>query len=197
MSLSTLVLVPLLFALAALLLTARFVLRVVREALREIARDEIKAAIPQLSFGLVRRAVADLPEEERSIVVEWEARLERYEHRPLAMLSAAINIYRERAALATELAEPALAAEGTTRGTPGLTMRLGHLLAAIGVGVGRIRNTPRLWLIVQAFSQLGIVTASAGLSLLVLRLSNLIVPLVVAALGFFGLVVVSILRRRS
>jgi hypothetical protein len=94
------------FVAITVLLCVRFVLRIVNGALREIARDEIKAAIPEFSIGLARLAASELPEEERTIVEEFETRLSRLEKRPLAMLALAVTFYRERRTLAAEVAEP-------------------------------------------------------------------------------------------
>jgi hypothetical protein len=87
----------------------RWVLRIVREALEEIAREEVKeelkASIPRVSLGLVRRAAQDLPESERPVVEDWEARLRDESARPLKMLMLAIQLYRNRVALAAEASE--------------------------------------------------------------------------------------------
>lgn len=152
------------FTSAAVLLLLKWVLGIVREAFGEIARDEIKAAIPQLSFGLVRRAARDLPEPERAIVEEWEHRLRELGARPLLMLMLALNIYRERRALALELrAElvPAIApghATGkTARRVPAAALRVSELLSA---SLATVR--PHLKLLAKAFLVLASALAVAG-----------------------------------
>jgi hypothetical protein len=102
-----LLLIASLGVLGAILGAAWWLLGIVRDALREVARDEIKAALPQLAWGLVRRAANDLPTSEREIAEEWEHRLEGVAGRPILMLMLAMNIYRTRKALAAELLQPA------------------------------------------------------------------------------------------
>jgi hypothetical protein len=137
--------------LAGFFLGLRWVLRIVREALEEIAREEVKeelkASIPRVSLGLVRRAAQDLPESERPVVEDWEARLRDESARPLKMLMLAIQLYRNRVALAAEASEPVaeLSTSAPRRWSVGrpqiqrlqITSRITALLSAI---VERLRS---------------------------------------------------------
>jgi hypothetical protein len=185
----------LLLALALILLAARYVLGIVRDALQEMARDEIKAAIPHLSFGLVRRAAADLPEDEHSIIEEWEQRLERQETRPLAMLVTALNIYKERRALATELAEPELASDGATAGSPRLRPNLSRFVAGVSASVDHMKRAQQPILSI-VLSALGLTTGYLGLNMASQRFMPWIPVAVAAAIACFLLAVGQVMAWR-
>jgi hypothetical protein len=101
-------------------LLLRWLLRIVHEALDEIAREEVekelRSAIPKVSLGLVRRAAHDLPASESSVVEDWEARLGEEAARPLKMLALAVQLYRNRHALAAEASEPVAEPSESTPG---------------------------------------------------------------------------------
>jgi hypothetical protein len=123
---------------ASILFVVGYVLKIVQEALGELARDEVKAAIPQLSLGLVRRAAADLPEYERGIAEEWERRLDQVRARPLAMLAIALGIYKQRKVLAAELTDPAPECSGARVGE-----RSGHFRLNVGTFAARFLASAR------------------------------------------------------
>jgi hypothetical protein len=137
--------------LVCVLLALRWLLRIVREALEEIAREEVKqelkAAIPKLSLGLARRAAKDVPVREASIVQDWEARLKDESARPLKMLALAIQLYRNRLSLAAELSEP-LAELSTSR-----TER-------------SVQTPPRIGPRLSRFARLSVAVAARGRSVL-------------------------------
>lgn len=179
----------------ALLLIVRFVLGVIREALQEIARDEIKAAIPKLSFGLVRRAAFDLPEGERSIVEEWEARLDDARQRPFQMLRVALAIYRERGQVAAQAMHPVpeLGRSSDSEFLWSRSSRVGSRLAGVGAFFTRRLRPMRDRLSGYVDRAFSLIIGATGIALAVKSLLD-VLPLVtvLASAGAVAFVIVGI-----
>jgi hypothetical protein len=87
---------------------ATFLAGLLREALGDLLKTELRASLPIFSYGLVRRAAHSLPKERLGELEAWESELHEHSERPLAMFATAIQIWRHRKQIARE--SPAMAA---------------------------------------------------------------------------------------
>lgn len=89
---------------------ATFLASLLREALGDLLKTELRASLPILSHRLVRRAAHSLPLERRGELEAWESELHEYSERPLAMSRTAVRIWFHRKSIAGESAAMAAAA---------------------------------------------------------------------------------------
>jgi hypothetical protein len=90
----------------------------------DLLSGEIRSWLPHLSRHLVTSASLQLPERQRDLLEQWEAELEEFADRPLAMLIVALRIWRDRKLIATEAAGEltGVAAEHRLVRQPGTTV---------------------------------------------------------------------------
>jgi len=113
----------------ALVAIGVFVLVLLRDVASDIAKQEARVWLPLLSRRIVRRAVEDLPIQQRGILEDMEAQLEERSDRPLTMLLFAMRISRDRRLIAEEAR--ALVLEPSSSASGGKTISLSGPVAGI------------------------------------------------------------------
>jgi hypothetical protein len=109
---------------------------VLRDVVSDLAKTEIRAWLPYLSRRRVKEAAQNLPSEHGDLLEVWEAELDEYRDRPVAMFLVAKRIARDRQLIVFEARQAVLEPSGVgTEGRLGLTK---PSLSGIAVFVGRI-----------------------------------------------------------
>jgi hypothetical protein len=109
---------------------------VLRDVVSDLAKTEIRAWLPYLSCRRVKEAAQNLPSEHGDLLEVWEAELDEYRDRPVAMLLVAKRIARDRQLIVFEARQAVLEPSGV--GTEGRLGLAKPSLSRIAVFVGRI-----------------------------------------------------------
>jgi hypothetical protein len=116
-----------------------FVLKVVKDVTSDLAGDEARALLEHASRKKVQRVALQFPPEQRDILEAWEADLDEYCGRPLAMFMVATRIARSSRALAGELQEAALESEALDASVQNTSLRILRVLSRGRVSESAIR----------------------------------------------------------